>query len=253
MPSLTRCGLRDRGDVAAVEQHLRPRVGGSTPVSRLTKVVLPAPLGPISAWRAPASSRKSMSRAAASAPKFLLSAAGLEQRHRAHDGAAPDGGSAAASVPTRPRMPLRANSAISTSSRPEPELPGGGIDLRQEMRQRHVGDGADERAVEPAIAAEDQDDEHGRRAIEAERAQVDVGVGLRPEPAGDAGDRRRDRVADDQPPAHRRADRVHAQRVLADAGQALPERRIDQRAHEQRSRRTARPARRDIACRDRAD
>ena len=62
--------------------------------------------------------------------------------------------------------------------------------------------------------------------------EIDVGVGLRPQPAGDAGDRRRDRVADDQPRAHRRADRVHAQRVLADAGQALAERRIDQRAHE---------------------
>ena len=32
---------------------MRPALGCSTPVSRLMKVVLPAPLGPISAWRAP--------------------------------------------------------------------------------------------------------------------------------------------------------------------------------------------------------
>ena len=115
----------------------------------------------------------------------------------------------------------------------EPELPGGRIDLRQEMRERHVGDRADERAVEPAVAAEHQHDQHGRGAVEPERAQVHVGIGLRPQAARDAGDRGRDRVAGDEPRAHRRADRVHAQHVLADAGEALPERRIDQRAHEQ--------------------
>ena len=33
--------------------RMRPAVGASTPVSRLMSVVLPAPFGPISAWRAP--------------------------------------------------------------------------------------------------------------------------------------------------------------------------------------------------------
>src|SRR5688500_5118892 len=37
----------------------------------LTKVVLPAPFGPISAWRAPGSSRKSMFCATTRAPKLL--------------------------------------------------------------------------------------------------------------------------------------------------------------------------------------
>src|SRR4051812_6896370 len=39
----------------------------------LTNVVLPAPFGPISAWRAPASRRKSMLSATVSAPKLLQS------------------------------------------------------------------------------------------------------------------------------------------------------------------------------------
>ena len=56
---------------------------------------------------------------------------------------------------------------------------------------------------------------------------VDELRGLREQRAGDAGDRRRDRVDDQQPPVHRRADRVHARHVLADAGERLAERRID--------------------------
>ena len=194
------------------------------------KVVLPAPFGPISAWRAPASSRKLMSRDGGERAEALAERAGFEQMSR-HDG---------------PRLVMKR--LVSWSHSPmhavareqrdqhqqqaEAELPGGRIDLRQEMRERHVDDGADERAVEAAVAAEHQDDQHGGGAVEAERREVHIGVGLRPQSAGDAGDRGRDGVAGDQPPVHRRADRVHAQHVLADAGEALPERRIDQRADE---------------------
>ena len=91
------------------------------------------------------------------------------------------------------------------------------------------------------------------RAIEAERAQVDVGVGLRPQPAGDAGDRGRDGVAGDEPRAHRRADRMHAQHVLADSRQALAERRIDERAHEHEADEQHRQDVEILACSDRAD
>src|SRR5215475_1482707 len=49
-----------------------PALGASAPLRRLTNVVLPAPLGPISAWRAPASSWKSTSRVTISAPKLRL-------------------------------------------------------------------------------------------------------------------------------------------------------------------------------------
>src|SRR5215470_12093036 len=49
-----------------------PADGLSAPVMRLTKVVLPAPFGPISARRAPFSKVSSISRATRSAPKLLL-------------------------------------------------------------------------------------------------------------------------------------------------------------------------------------
>jgi hypothetical protein len=100
------------------------------------------------------------------------------------------------------------------------------------VREHHVGDGPDEGAVETAVTTQDQDDEHRRRAVEAEGAEVDVGVGLRPDAARDASDRRREGIAGDEPRAHRGTDGMHAQGILADSGQTLAEGRIDQRAHE---------------------
>src|ERR1700730_17567068 len=50
---------------------MRPAVGFSTPVRRLTSVVLPAPFGPISAWRAPRSTCRETSLAATMPPKRL--------------------------------------------------------------------------------------------------------------------------------------------------------------------------------------
>src|SRR5687767_14640087 len=52
-------------------RKIRPDVGASAPVSMLTKVVLPAPFGPMSAWRSPGASRKSMFCATTKAPKLL--------------------------------------------------------------------------------------------------------------------------------------------------------------------------------------
>ena len=51
-PSRTRacCG---RWVMSAPRRQIRPALGGSAPVIRLISVVLPAPFGPISAWRAP--------------------------------------------------------------------------------------------------------------------------------------------------------------------------------------------------------
>ena len=52
---------------------MRPAVGRSTPVSRLMSVVLPAPFGPISAWRAPVSTVSDTSLVAVMPPNCLTS------------------------------------------------------------------------------------------------------------------------------------------------------------------------------------
>ena len=54
--------------------RMRPESGLSCPVIRLISVVLPAPFGPISAWRAPRGSASETSRATCSEPKLFCSA-----------------------------------------------------------------------------------------------------------------------------------------------------------------------------------
>src|SRR5439155_500830 len=155
MPSLTRAAWTTPV-MSRPLSRIAPAVGRRTPVKRSTNVVLPAPFGPIRAWRAPASSRKLISRAAASAPK-----------------------------------------------------------LRQSARVSRIG-----LVMTPRLAP-------AGGVITVVRSPRTAGP-----PPRDAGDRRRDRVAENEASPHRRPDGVHPQHVLADPPQALAERRIDQRAHE---------------------
>jgi hypothetical protein len=68
MPSRTRwCG--SSAVMSRPSSMIVPAVGLSTPVSRLITVVLPAPFGPINAWRAPFSIASETSCAATMPPK----------------------------------------------------------------------------------------------------------------------------------------------------------------------------------------
>src|SRR5437773_912144 len=71
-PRFTRCACGARV-TSSPPSRMRPEEGRRAPISMLTKVVLPAPLGPMSAWRSPGRSRKSMLCATVSAPKLLQS------------------------------------------------------------------------------------------------------------------------------------------------------------------------------------
>ncbi len=112
------------------------------------------------------------------------------------------------------------------------ELPEGRRQLGEIVLQDHVDGAAEEGAVEPPGAAEDEHHHHLGGTVEVEHGQGHIGVGLREQRAGHAGDRRRERVDGDHAPVHRRTDRMHAPHVLADTGQRLPERRVDQPAHQ---------------------
>ena len=68
---------RSRQNLAGVGRAARP-------VSMLTNVVLPAPLGPISAWRAPRARAKSTSASPSSAPKRFLQSLRSFERRRGH-------------------------------------------------------------------------------------------------------------------------------------------------------------------------
>ena len=70
MPSRTRfCG--EALVTSTPLRMMRPEVGLSMPVNRLINVVLPAPFGPISACRAPASNSIDTSSVAVSPPNRL--------------------------------------------------------------------------------------------------------------------------------------------------------------------------------------
>src|SRR5262249_45900573 len=97
--------------------------------------------------------------------------------------------------------------------------------------EQHVDHAAREGAVEAAGAAQDQNDHHAGAAVEVEYAERRVGIGLREQRAGDAGNGGRDGVDDDEAPAHRRADRMHAIDVFADAGERPTKGRVDDAAH----------------------
>src|SRR5690349_14096462 len=149
-------------------RRMRPDDGAIAPVSMLTNVVLPAPFGPMSAWRAPASSRKSIRSATVSAPKLLQSflvskeyirdsedSAAREQHH--HD-----------------------------EQRADAEVPVFRVLLGQGVLHYDVHHRADERAVKAPDTAEDQHDQDVAGRLEPEHVQPDELVHLREQRAGDA-------------------------------------------------------------------
>ena len=145
------------------------------PVIRLISVVLPAPFGPISAWRAPCGSSNSMSFATTSEPKLLSS---------------PRVESAAlticlASAPRAGELRKPAEDAVrqehhdGDQQHADPEIPELRRGAGELVARHHEDDGADQPAIEPPGAAEDQDHEHVGGALEADRFERDRFGGLR--------------------------------------------------------------------------
>ncbi len=220
--------LRQRRQVLALEQHRAARgrqdAGEQVDERRLAGAVRPDQRVAGAALEAKVDVARHLERA-----EVLAQPAGLEERRHQRATAARTRRHSASADPEDPVARIERDC---DQHQPDAELPRRGIGLREHVLEHHVRDRADECPVEPAVAAEDQDDQHARRPVQAERGEVHVRVGLREQPARDAGDGSRDAVDDHQPRAHRRTDGVHAQHVLADPGEALPEGRIHQHAHD---------------------
>ena len=107
-----RCGARRV--MSSPSSRIAPAVGSSMPVSRLIRVVLPAPFGPISAWRAPELDPERDVVGRHDAAEALHEAAGLE--HDRRFAASPPAMSTAAAAGRGRPAPARPGTGRSRSS-----------------------------------------------------------------------------------------------------------------------------------------
>src|SRR6516164_7172016 len=200
--------------MSAPSRRICPALGRSAPVTRLTKVVLPAPFGPINACRAPCSSRNSTALATVSAPKLLcsprVSSAGAliappaSSSHRA----------ARLQPLEEPEHSAAGEEHEEHHEQPNPEIPINRVDRGETVLRDHVERDADERAIKPPDPADDQHDEDRAGTVEAKKAEGDELRRLRDQRARHPGQCRRNRVDDETAAGDRRADRMHTQDIL---------------------------------------
>ena len=211
--------------MSSPSSRIVPEVGSRTPVSRLISVVLPAPFGPIRAWRAPRARSSETSLVAARPPKRLTServartvvmasCRAAEPRPGPHEALAPD-------------------EHQHDQEQAEPEVPVLRRPRRDQVVQQLEDDRAEDAAVEIAGAADDEDEQHLGAAMEVEDVERGEAGRLREQRAGRAGDRAGEGVDRDQPQRHRQADARRAQPVVAQRLQRDAERRVDEAARDE--------------------
>ena len=198
-------------------------------------VVLPAPFGPISAWRAPCSILSERSRVTLRPPNcFSSPLVSSAMRH----GASLSGTATTALRPPNCAM-IRFGAHSAQRCRrcaadqhdhdqheADPELPVLRRDGGKHLLQHPEHHGADQAAIEIAGAADHQHQHQIGRALEREHVERGQRRGLGEQRAGDAGIERGQRVDRDQAPVDGDADRGGAQRVVADRAQRQAERRM---------------------------
>ena len=202
--------------MSSPSSRMRPADGRSTPVSRLMTVVLPAPLGPISAWRAPFSILSDRPATAVRPPKCfsrptVSSTAAMVSALRP---AGPRPERCAAGEPTqhargerraRPRSTtpdaVAADQNDQHQHETDPELPVLRGQVGDPVLHQLEDHGADQAAVEIAGAADDQHQQQVGGTLERKHVERGEGGGLRQQRAGDAGIERR-RACRRRPAAH---------------------------------------------------
>ena len=123
-PRLTRWSGR-KDVMSSPSRSMRPADAGNPPVSRLMKVVLPAPFGPIRAWRAPRGQRKVDGLGDLQRTKGLGEAGGLQRE--GHGRTSFDAPPHSLSPRSPPSTPPGANSTTSTMTPPMPSCQYSGL------------------------------------------------------------------------------------------------------------------------------
>ncbi len=200
---------------------------------------MPAPLGPMSAWRAPCSTVRDMSLATAKAPKcFMRSLVSSAARHAQP----PDGVARPANAATqRCQAPLGESHEAAPGEEdqgdkrdPDPELPVLGADAGEQVLRDDQGKASYQAAVQGARAAEHDHEQDFGRFIERKHVEGDELRRLGQEGPGDPCQGCRHGVGDHETPGHRRAERVHTPLVLLDAAQGKAVRGMDDAPDEEK-------------------
>src|SRR5579883_528158 len=228
MPSRA-CAEAGSRVTSAPSNMIRPRVGARSPATQLKKVDLPAPFGPIRPTISPAATVRLASLSARKPPKARLtfcasSSTGFLRRWRRRQALR--------------REPAQLRPQLDDAARLEPgdqhddaaiDHVGEAAAARAEpgvgrALQRDQYDGADDRAIERAGAAERRDDDHLHRDQNAEAAlRIDEAELERIERARDRGERRAQHQRQQLGAPHRHAEALRRALAGADRAQVIAE------------------------------
>src|SRR5574342_726210 len=226
MPMRERSSARSRV-TSRPRWKMAPLVAGRSPESRLMRVDLPAPLGPMSAWNRPRWTSRETSLTAERPPKRL---------HSARDA------SAASDMERLPRgrLPEAVGDPGQAAGKedhqqddggPEEELPALGERL-EEFLEQHEGEGPGHPAAEAPQAAEDQHQERVARLVPGEQLRVHEAELERREVAGQPPDGPGDGEAGELVTEDREPQRCHPVLVALDALEGPPQRRPQEEPEE---------------------
>src|SRR3990172_5373588 len=210
--------------MSSPRKWIRPDVGGNNPVIRLKKVVLPAPLGPMTARRSPASRAKSTPSTGLRQPKFLLRPAVFRSSPSRLMGRNPSGHP---EIPDHARDPLGHRQDHEDDKRPDDDLvvfePGTHV-VREGDDQPGPDDGAHQ-----APGAAQEGPNHG---IAGAGPVQEAGVGVAERQGVERARQARERARDDEDQELEAldvvADQSRALLVLADADEDPPDRRQEE-------------------------
>src|ERR1700730_2647922 len=208
---------------------MRPAVGAICPLSRLKKVVLPAPLGPITECRAPSSTSRVTALTAVSAPNSLVSPSVLTRGIGLH------GGGPAGRTPRPEARPRLDNSATEEQhhddeGHTEEERPTAPPRAHR-LGEPDEHEGADARAVERSGAADEGGEDDIAREDEADGLERHDAEEHRVEHSRETGDGDTDDEGRTLQARHVEAQGLGARLFLPDRPQDLPERRLHEPLH----------------------
>src|SRR5215470_11435330 len=173
MPSRTRrCGSRFVID--APSSRISPPDGRSMPVSRLTNVVLPAPFGPIRAWRAPRRCRRTACRGSWSRARALPMRPPWSYalvRRGGPFGSTEHPGNLLLNRIDPPADTLPPDDHDGDKQQADPKLPVARREIGEVVLHQPGDQHADEAAIEIAGAADDEDQQGVGRAVDRKHGE----------------------------------------------------------------------------------